>query len=204
MPPLSPPPSTDRLPDHPELRRLAAVLAAARPTVADAAAEVRRAAVALVLRPAAADLELLLIRRAEFPGDPWSGQIAFPGGRHDAADPSLAATAVRETREETGLDLTAGGRLLGTLDELHPRTPVLPPIVVRPHVFAFEASASLVPSDEVAEAFWVPLGVLRDPATSTMSSITVRGAAWHVPSYVVGGRVIWGMTERMLRQFLAH
>jgi 8-oxo-dGTP pyrophosphatase MutT (NUDIX family) len=189
---------------HPELARFAAALGAASPRVADAPVDVRRAAVAVVLRPVLDDLELLFIRRAEHPGDPWSGQIAFPGGRMDPSDPDLVATAVRETREETGLDLAAGARHLGALDELHPRTPVLPPIVVRPHVFAVAETAPLVPkADEVAEAFWVSLGVLRDPATAQESRVVVRGATWRVPSFVVDGRVIWGMTERMLRGLLA-
>jgi hypothetical protein len=68
------------------------------------------------------------------PGDPWSGHVAFPGGRAEPGDASPWHTAARETWEETGLDLLAAGRLLGTLDELYPRTPVLPPVVVRPHV----------------------------------------------------------------------
>jgi 8-oxo-dGTP pyrophosphatase MutT (NUDIX family) len=96
----------------------------------------RRAAVALVLRVpvGAAGPELLLVKRAEYPGDPWSGHVAFPGGRAEPDDASPWHTAARETWEETGLDLLAAGRLLGTLDELYPRTPVLPPVVVRPHV----------------------------------------------------------------------
>jgi 8-oxo-dGTP pyrophosphatase MutT (NUDIX family) len=188
---------------HPELGRVAQALEARAPAVADAAPEIRRAAVAIILRPTAEDLELLLIQRAEFPGDPWSGQVAFPGGRHDASDPSLVHTAMRETREETGLDLAAGGRLIGVLDELHPRTTALPPIVVRPHVFGFASEPALTLSHEVAAAFWVPLRVLRDPATTQQSRILVRGNWWKVSSLVVEGRVIWGMTEQMLRQVLA-
>ncbi|MCU0622256.1 MAG: CoA pyrophosphatase [Gemmatimonadaceae bacterium] len=185
-----------------ELDRLAAALAVRPPVLADAEPTVRRAATALILRHGAGGLELLLIQRAVFEGDPWSGQVALPGGRADAADASLVHTAMRETREETGLDLAAGGRLLGQLDELHPRTPVLPPIVVRPHVFALERDQPILTSREVAEAFWVPLAVLRDPATTQESRIRVRDAWWRVPSFVVQERVVWGMTERMLRQLL--
>ena len=64
------------------------------------------AAVALILRALPDDLELLLIKRARDPRDPWSGHMALPGGRRDAADPDLASTAVRETLEETGVELT--------------------------------------------------------------------------------------------------
>lgn len=185
-----------------ELARLEAALATRPAALADADASVRRAAVALVLRPRDTALDLLLIQRAVFEGDPWSGQVALPGGRANAADASLVHTAMRETHEETGLDLARGARLLGQLDELHPRTPVLPPIVVRPHVFALAADQPLTISDEVAHAFWVPLATLRDPATAQESRIRVRDAWWRVPSYVVESRVVWGMTERMLRQLL--
>ena len=64
-----------------------------------------------------------------------AGQIAFPGGRYEPQDADLLATAVRETREETGVDLTNRERL-GSLDDLYPRTPTLPPVIVRPFVFA--------------------------------------------------------------------
>src|SRR5215218_7778746 len=104
----------------------------------------RQAAVALALREALnGELELLLIKRADYAGDPWSGQVALPGGRHEPGDPTLEATAVRETFEETGVDLAAHGAPLGTLDEIYPRTPVLPPIVVRPHVFAIARPVEL-------------------------------------------------------------
>lgn len=185
-----------------ELERLRATLAGRAPVLADAEPGIRRAATALILRHGSAGLELLLIQRAVFEGDPWSGQVALPGGRADAADASLVHTAMRETREETGLDLESGGRLLGQLDELHPRTPVLPPIVVRPHVFALERDQPVVANPEVAAAFWVPLAVLRDPATTQESRIRVRDAWWRVPSFVVQERVVWGMTERMVRQLL--
>ncbi len=98
-----------------------------------------------------------MIKRAEFEGDPWSGQIALPGGRREEGDATLEETALRETFEETAIDVrAAGGGVLGTLDEVYPRTPVLPPIVVRPYVAVVPPNVSVVPSHEVAEAFWVP------------------------------------------------
>ena len=89
----------------------------------------RYAAIALVLRPSTVgEPELLMIKRAEFERDPWSGHVACPGGRMDPTDPDLEFTAVRETREETGIDLARDGRVLGTLDDISPRTPALPPL----------------------------------------------------------------------------
>ena len=105
-------------------------------------------------------LDILLIQRAERSGDPWSGHMALPGGRHSAADATLLETAMREAAEEIGIHLDPG-QLVGTLDDVAPRTPVLPPIVVRPHVFALEPDVKFALSDEVAAAFWAPLGELR-------------------------------------------
>ena len=158
-------------------------------------------AVALVLAESPQGVELLLIRRAERADDPWSGQIAFPGGRYDPGDSDLRATAIRETREETGVDLT-GAESLGALDDLHPRTPTLPPVVVRPFVFSLPRRVALVPSDEVQRAFWLPLARLTDPDVRREVTLTLRGAKRTFPAYLVDGEVIWGMTERILSPFV--
>ena len=150
------------------------------------------------------DLEVLLIHRAVREGDPWSGQIALPGGRRDPSDATLQDTAVRETLEETGIDLAAHGLVLGTLDELRPRTPHLPPIIVTPFVAVVPAELTLEISDELSDAFWAPWSTFADPAIVDERTVQVRGAEWKVSSYQVGERVIWGMTERMLRQLAAR
>jgi 8-oxo-dGTP pyrophosphatase MutT (NUDIX family) len=170
------------------------------------APEALPAAVALVLidgvtPPVGAGLEILLIRRAERVGDPWSGQIAFPGGRYERGDPDLLATAIRETREETGVDLTHAERL-GSLDDLYPRTPTLPPVVVRPFVFALDRRPGLVPSTEVEHAFWLPLVRLGEPGVRREITLTLRGVERTFPAYLVDDEVIWGMTERILTPFI--
>ena len=186
------------------LDRLERALAARAGRLEQADDATSRAAVAVVLRPDdRGSADILFIQRAVFEGDPWSGQVAFPGGRAEPADASLLETAVRETREEIGGDLSLTARLLGTLDEIHPRTPILPAIVVRPHVFVLQHDLPVAHSHEVADTFWVPMAVLLDPATSREVTVSVRGLRLQVPGYVIGERVIWGMTERFLRQMLA-
>lgn len=183
------------------LARVRRALRAHRPFEEDAP-EASPAAVALVLTQSADGLAALFIRRAVRPGDPWSGQIALPGGRRDPGDPDLFATAVRETLEETGVAL-AHAEPLGVLDDVYPRTPVLPPVVVRPFVFALPEPPALALSDEVTTAFWVPLGVLRAPTTQRDITLVIRGESRTFPAYQVGDHVIWGLTERILTPFLA-
>ena len=194
------------LDSHPLFPRLAADLRE-RPGLTETdEGDPARAAVAIVLRATppshespVTSLELLLILRATREGDPWSGQVALPGGRRNPEDATLQDTAIRETLEETGIDLAAHGLVLGTLDELRPRTPVLPPIIVTPFVAIVPPELPFQISDELADAFWAPWTTFADPTRIDESTVNVRGADWKVSSYLVGERVVWGMTERMLR-----
>ena len=198
-----PPDDAARLVDHPLLRRIERALAERPGTLAPDDGAPRRAAVAIVLRNAGDGvIELLLIKRSEREDDPWSGHIALPGGRQDATDATLQDTAVRETREETGIDLARDGLVLGTLDELRPRSTMLPPIIVTPFVTVVRADVAIEMSDEVASTFWVPLASLADPLTAVEAQVTARGSTWRVPSYQLGGHTVWGMTERILRNLL--
>lgn len=187
---------------HPLLDRLARVLAGHAPRLAARDEPYGEAAVALVLRPREDDdCDLLLIRRAIREGDPWSGQIGLPGGRHSARDASLEDTAWRETVEEVGLDIRARGKVLGALDELRPRTPALPPIIVRPYVCVLEAPPPLVLNFEVAAARWVPLAELFAPDTRVQTSVEVRNIRLRVEAFQLGDFTVWGMTERILSTF---
>ena len=166
------------------------------------APEARPAAVALVLIERAG-LEGLFIKRAARAGDPWSGQVALPGGRHEPDDLDLRVTAIRETREETGVELERA-EPLGVLDDLYPRTPTLPPVRVRPYVYALSGGSAprLIPSHEVDRAFWVPLARLAEPGVRRDLKLFLRGEERIFPAYDLGEDVIWGMTERILTPFL--
>ena len=195
----------DRVLAHPQIRHLVDRLTrcpGARVWRREGSGE-RRAAVALILRLGSSDaLELLMIKRAVYAGDPWSGHVALPGGRQEPVDATLAETAMRETWEETSVDLIARGRLLGSLDDLEPHTPVLPPLVITPFVAIVERDVAVVPSPEVAQAFWVPVSAIRDPRASREVELLVRGTPRRVMSLGYGEHTIWGLTERILRQFL--
>lgn len=156
---------------------------------------VRWAAVAAVLAP---DPDaLLLIRRAERAGDPWSGHMALPGGRRQADDPDLLATAIRETAEEVGFRLVPADAV-AAVDDVAPMSPVLPPIAVRPYVFRLSARPALRLNPEVAAAAWVPLDTLLHPETYRTVTVQTHGASRLVPAYRFEEAVVWGLTERIL------
>jgi len=204
--PEEPRAALDRNPAHQVVLRLEHVLRARTPVEASVGVEgARRAAVALILRADdAGALALLMIQRAAYAGDPWSGHIALPGGREETGDASLAATAIRETREETAIDLARDGRIIGRLDDVQPRTAVLPRIIITPFVAVLAASAPppLSLSPEVADAFWVPVAALCDPRTATEVTLDLPGGPRRVRCFQHGGHTIWGLTERILDQFL--
>jgi len=190
--------------EHPEIQRVGGVLSKRNPAVYPDSS-IKRAAVAVIFRAGPdGEPELLFIRRAEFAGDPWSGHVAFPGGRHEDEDSSLEETAIRETREETGIDLSHSGRILGALDDIQPQMVSLPALVVRPFVAVVLESPMLTLADEVAAAFWVPLASLsvaeswRDTEVVAERSVRITRRAFHHDS-----NVIWGITERIVAQLLS-
>ncbi len=159
------------------------------------------AAVAVVLVPDPDPGSVLLIRRSEREGDRWSGQMAFPGGRWSPDDPDLLTTAQRETFEEVGVDLK-GARWLGSLDDIAPRTPTLPPVIVRPYVFVAAAEAPLRLNHEVAAAAWIELTELTAPGIYRPFEFDVLGTKVLLPGYHLTQGVVWGMTERILTPLL--
>lgn len=160
---------------------------------------VRRSAVAAVLRALGPHSEVLLMRRVEHPQDPWSGQISMPGGRHEQHDPDLVTTAVRETREEVGLDLARTAELLCRLAPQQARARAgLLAMDVTPFVFRFDGGSEPRPSDEAAEVFWFPLGRAATGELDAEFPYEKDGVVHRLPCWRHEERIVWGMTYRML------
>jgi 8-oxo-dGTP pyrophosphatase MutT (NUDIX family) len=184
-----------------DVERLARALAAHQPDLRRAPGKAL-AAVAMVLRPGACGAELLFIERTRHPQDPWSGDIAFPGGRLDPDDRDLLATAVREAREEVGLRLESEP-VLGRLSDL---TGKALPVQVAAFVFAVEAAAVATPNEEVAQAFWTPVASLLEPQRQLCRTFPfpgLEGRAHPAIELLGPGRpVLWGLTYRFAGQLL--
>jgi len=156
------------------------------------------AAVMILLRDGPHGLEVLLGERKKREGDPWSGQIGLPGGRHQAEDGTLLATAVRETKEEVGIDLNENAKVLG---HMAPRAPGnKPEMLVVPFVALATAVNEPTPGSEMASMFWATLADLPPTHAKTMVH-TILGEL-NVPSFTYQGRLIWGFTYRILEELL--
>ena len=147
--------------------------------------------------------DLLFIRRAEKPGDPWSGHMAFPGGHIEPSDDSLLTASIRETREEIGLDLATTAKHIGTIDHqrAQPRGRPLN-MVIAPYVFRLEADAEFRPNHEVAEVVWTPLEPIARGTNHTEEERIINGSAVMFSGYRInGGHFVWGLTYRMMQSF---
>jgi 8-oxo-dGTP pyrophosphatase MutT (NUDIX family) len=128
--------------------------------------------------------------------------MALPGGRREPEDADLLTTAIRETFEEVGIRL---GRedLAGSLDDVVPRTPVLPPIAVRPYVFVLGACPAMILSAEVDSARWVAIDHFLRPDTHHPVRLEVAGESRQVQAYELENGIVWGMTERIVTSLLS-
>jgi 8-oxo-dGTP pyrophosphatase MutT (NUDIX family) len=161
-----------------------------------------RAAVAVVLRDGPGRIEILFIRRAEHPADPWSGHMAFPGGRAEPGDADLRATARRETLEETGIDLEAAAEHLGELDEIRAMARMRPlDFAISPFVYRLRSDVAPAPSHEVRSLHWFPLDELLGPTRRSTMDYDHQGDTLQFPCLRVEELVIWGLTYRMFMSF---
>jgi 8-oxo-dGTP pyrophosphatase MutT (NUDIX family) len=163
-----------------------------------------RAAVAMVLAPHPDGPKVLMIRRAEHPEDPWSGHMAFPGGRSEPEDLSLVQTAIRETLEEVGVDLTSHGELITPMNELPAYSSGRPVgMVVSPFLFSLDrVRETKIDPEEVAAALWLPLASFRDKSNHRQTLIDTPKFKSEVQAFVVEEQIVWGLTHRMIENFL--
>ena len=158
-----------------------------------------QAAVAIILKEGQEGLEVLLIKRAENERDPWSGHIAFPGGRSDDVDANPRETAERESREELGLDL-AQSRYLGRLSDIvSPRLRIL----ISVFVYGVDICPELfLDHDEIADAFWFPLCELHNRERRAVVNHPWGNRTKQFPALRLcggNGQPLWGITYRVLR-----
>ena len=152
------------------------------------------AAVALLLKPKRNDFDLLLVKRVESPSDPWSGQMALPGGKREPKDASLKDTVMRETLEETGVALCKC-RFLGVLDAV--RSEPKPDFKILPFVVLLEAEPELKLNKAELETFiWVPYEVV------VQSKGVAEFSFGKVPAYIFADAIVWGVTYKILSKFV--
>ena len=137
-------------------------------------ARIKQAAVTLLLRENLSVIEILIIKRAEHPRDPWSGHLALPGGRADATDANLIHTAAREMSEEVGIELDVETSFVGLLPQLSPANSLLPKIEITPLIALAPTEFSLQPNREVAAAFWMPITELQRTGKSEIGRASCR------------------------------
>jgi 8-oxo-dGTP pyrophosphatase MutT (NUDIX family) len=159
----------------------------------------KRAAVSIILDNKT-NPRTLLIRRAERAGDPWSGQIAFPGGKHVESDASAKDTAIRETLEEVGIDLRLSSDFLGYFQSFRTHTGSMDVI---PVVFLLQKDVPVVINEEATSYLWVYLErMISDESRSTLN-LTFLGEQREVPAFRIGDYVIWGLTHRIISTLVA-
>ena len=133
------------------------------------------------------------MKRAEVDDDPWSGDMAFPGGKKNLQDETLVDTAVREVLEETSIDLNEK-TVVGFMQPVY--SSVRKSLAVQPVVYRFDNYPAVELNYELTKYIWAPLSEIRQGKTNA----TVKG--WEGPVYMVQGETVWGLTFRMLEKIL--
>jgi 8-oxo-dGTP pyrophosphatase MutT (NUDIX family) len=159
---------------------------------------VRHASVALILYERDGSPWTIFTRRTELVGD-HKGQISLPGGSKDAEDASLLATAIRETREELGIDPD----VLQAVAAIQTVYTVATRYYIHPFVFYTQSRPEIRPcADEVAEVIDVPIGALLKDNVRRVERWDTHGVSRDVYFYDYGRYTIWGATGRVLKHFL--
>ena len=185
------------------LKTLRTTLAGFSPDIAPSANTARVAAVAMVIRPGeGGGLEVLFMKRADREEDPWSGHMSFPGGHVETTDESIEAAARRETLEEVGLALTPE-MVIGRLNDIAGGRLRTFELAVSAIVYYCPEPGPLTHNYEVADTVWVPLEFLGDPKNITPYFYPPDPEQRAFSSFNYGPYTIWGLTYRILAQFMA-
>lgn len=182
------------------LEGIQTVLADHQPELSQAT-DGKHASVALILRNGSQGPEVLFIRRAEHEGDPWSGDVAFPGGRVEKKDENPRKAAERETLEEIGLDLEKAA-FLGQIDDIQG---AYLPVRISCYAYCLNETPQLKHNYEVVNSFWIPISTLQAPERNRTARFTYRNHTKSHPIIDLDGfseRFLWGITYRLLQQFL--
>ena len=162
------------------------------------------ASVMMILKETEEEFSMLFIKRPESEWDPFSGHMAFPGGRMREGDESKLETAIRETEEEIGVDIGAYGRILGELDDVNPNNPKARGYIVTPYLSFLTKEVPLeLDRREVEEAVWVPMEHLKDERNFKIRLRERDGRLIEDYAYNYGPYLIWGMTGRIVHSFLS-
>lgn len=165
--------------------------------------QLARSAVAVIYRYHNEHCELLLIKRAQRPGDPWSGHMAFPGGLIQASDASASDAAIRETQEEIGIDLYQCARFSKRLSDLITRRhQKFLPMVVSPFLFLLTEDVDFTTNEEVAEVVWIPLDYFKNSANKEHFYWQVGPFNLKMPCFVYQGHRVWGLTYLMIQNLI--
>lgn len=141
---------------------------------------------------------VLLIQRAIRPGDPWSGHMAFPGGRKSGSDQSLQETAHRETYEETGINLPDPSDFPSLRDWITKSHSSARPMTVTPFVYYLDAPCVTSINHEVAEIVWLPLDVFRQHDIRKKMRWKIGRISLPVQYVPYENRRVWGLTLAMI------
>lgn len=162
------------------------------------------ASVMMILKEENESFSLLFIKRPESEKDPFSGHMAFPGGRMEDSDNSKLDTALRETKEEVGIDIFKSGQILGELDDVNPNNPRARNYVVTPYLSILDEEVQIIPDvKEVERTIWVPMPHLVDEKNAQVRIRERDGRQVEDYAYNYDQYLIWGMTGRILHQFLS-
>jgi 8-oxo-dGTP pyrophosphatase MutT (NUDIX family) len=152
------------------------------------------AAVVVLLREKGPDFQVLFVKRAEISDDPWSGQTALPGGKRNPEDRNMKETVIRETLEETSINLLEGCRFLGAMEPL--RSTRIPKIKILPFIVLLEKEQAISLNEELTGYFWIPLKELAHHRG------TAKFSFGEYPAYIIKNHVIWGLTYRILKKLI--